>query len=311
MLGSPVARAARVYGGYAPSATFRIVLADGRRAFLKSSYPLPKGSQVHWSITAEERVYRTLGDRIGRWGPRFLGSVERDGWQVVALQDLGPSTIPPWTAAKARLAARDYARFHESTLGTRLPRWLSRTEHVKFTSYWAGLVERRELRNVARLARRRADEAEEWLAVALPLMLAGEGRLARVQRPFALLHFDTRSDNLRLHGERLRLFDWPFACVGPAEFDVAAFAQAVAMEGGPAPERVVAWYEDVLPLRAAAIDASLAGICGYFSDRAWRPPHAGLPRLRSVQRRQLKATLAWAARRLALPEPSWLVTVPD
>lgn len=300
-----------MYGGYAPSATFRVVLADGRRVFLKSTYPLPRGSHVKWSVAAEERVYRTLGDRIERWAPRFLGSLERQGWHVVALEDLGPSTIPPWTPAKARFAARDYARFHASTLGARLPPWLPRGEHARFATFWAALAERGELRSVAALARRHADEAEEWLAVALPLMRQWERRLARLPRPFALLHFDTRSDNLRLHGERLRLFDWPFASVGPAEFDVAAFAQAVAMEGGPLPERVLAWYEEVLPLRQASVDASLAGICGYFSDRAWRPPHAGLPRLRSVQRRQLKASLAWAARRFGLPEPSWLTAVAD
>ena len=96
-----------------------------------------------------------------------------------------------------------------------------------------------------------------------------------------------------------------------AEFDVSAFCQTIAAEGGPSPERVLAWYEDVLPLRADAVDASLAGIAGYFADRAWRPPMPGLPRIRSIQRRQLKASLAWAARRLDLPEPRWLAAVGD
>jgi hypothetical protein len=105
------------------------------------------------------------------------------------------------------------------------------------------------------------------------------------------------------------MFDWPFAAAGPAELDVAAFAQGVAAEGGPSPERVVAWYEEVLPLRARELDASIAGIAGYFADRAWRAPLPGLPRLRSIQRRQLIATLAWAAHRFALPEPRWLDAV--
>ena len=39
-LGAPVARATRVYGGYAPSATFRLLLAGGKRAFFKASYPI-------------------------------------------------------------------------------------------------------------------------------------------------------------------------------------------------------------------------------------------------------------------------------
>jgi hypothetical protein len=107
------------------------------------------------------------------------------------------------------------------------------------------------------------------------------------------------------------MFDWPFASVGPAEFDVVAFAQGVAAEGGPADEQIVDWYQEVLPLRANIIDASLAGVAGYFADRAPLPPPPGLPRLRSIQRRQLKASLAWAARRFDLPEPRWLSAVKD
>ena len=138
-----------------------------------------------------------------------------------------------------------------------------------------------------------------------------EEGLATTKPPFALLHFDTRSDNSRLHGDLLRIFDWPFASVGPAEFDVAAYAQGVTAEGGPEPERVLAWYEDVLPLRADAIDASLAGISGYFANRSWKPEMPGLPRVRSFQRRQLRSSLAWAARRFDLPEPRWLDAVID
>jgi hypothetical protein len=124
-----------------------------------------------------------------------------------------------------------------------------------------------------------------------------------------LLHFDTRSDNTRLHGDLLRIFDWPFASAGPAEFDVTAYAQGVTADGGPDPERVLAWYEEVLLLRADAIDASLAGISGYFADRSWKPEVPGLPRVRSFQRRQLRVCLAWAARRFDLPEPRWLDAV--
>ncbi len=107
------------------------------------------------------------------------------------------------------------------------------------------------------------------------------------------------------------MFDWNFASVGPHEFELAAFAQAIEAEGGPRAERVAAWYAEIIPLRAPALDASIAGIAGYFADRAWRAPIPGLPRVRSIQRRQLKATLGWAARRFDLPEPRWLASVAD
>src|SRR5437773_6618337 len=227
LLGAPVVRAERVYGGYAPSATFRMALANGKRTFFKASYPLPQGSAVIWSMKAEERAYRELEPLIAPWAPKFLGSFERDGWLVLLLEDLGPRSVPPWSAGKARVAARSYARFHKRTLGRRLPRWLSRTQHANFGGYWGLLAERGELHEVAALAKRRADEAAEWIAVALPVLRDLERGLARARRPFALLHFDTRSDNIRITKGRLRIFDWPYPSVGPAEFDVTAFAQSV------------------------------------------------------------------------------------
>jgi Ser/Thr protein kinase RdoA (MazF antagonist) len=227
------------------------------------------------------------------------------------MEDLGPARIPPWSSRTARLAARSFARFHAATLGRPMPRWLSRTQHARFGAYWRGLERDGQLGRTASLAGRRSDEAREWLDVALPVLVEHERALSAARPPFALLHFDTRSDNIRLLGDRMVMFDWPFASVGPAEFDVVAFAQGFPGEGGPLPERALGWYEEVMPLRAREVDASLAGIAGYFSHRAWQPPLRGLPRLRGVQRRQLKACLGWAARRFGLPEPRWLAAVAD
>ena len=268
-----MARAARVYGGYAPSATFRMVLADGRRAFFKG---VNASSNVYMrgALPREERVYRDLGPFIRPWAPAFLGSIKRLDWHVLLLEDVGPQTMPPWSPAKARRSARSFAIFHASTHGQTLPRWLSRTEHHDFADLWRRLSKTGELAKTAGLAQRRADEAREWLDVALPALRESAGRLTQLRPPHSLLHFDTRSDNVRLHGEQLRMFDWNFASVGPHE-----------------------------------IDAAVAGIAAYFADRAWRPPIPGVPRVRAFQRRQLKVSLAWAARLLDLPEPRWLEAV--
>ena len=311
LLRSRVVRATRAYGGYAASATFRLALANGRRAFFKGGYPPPPGSAARFPIEREEQRYVGLARFMGRWAPRLYGSFRLQRWHVLLMEDLGPATIPPWTAGKTRRAARSYARFHRSTLGARFPAFLPNTDHVEFGSFWRGLAKRGDLASTASLARRRADEALEWIDVAFPVLRDLEQGLLTARRPFALLHVDTRSDNIRLIGDRLVMFDWPFAAAGPAEFDAAAFAQGVTAEGGPAPERVLAWYEELFPLRARELDASIAGIAGYFADRAWRPPMPGLPRLRSIQRRQLKATLSWAARRFDFPEPRWLSAVQD
>ena len=92
---------------------------------------------------------------------------------------------------------------------------------------------------------------------------------------------------------------------------MVAFAQSVESEGGPAGERTIGWYEEVLEVDLELAAAAAAGLAGYFADRAPRPAPPELPRLRSVQRRQLKASLGIAARLLGQPRPKWLESVPD
>jgi hypothetical protein len=153
--------------------------------------------------------------------------------------------------------------------------------------------------------------AVRWLEAAMPALAQAARSLGTVAPPHALLHRDTRSDNLRWTRDGLRLVDWPHAGVGPLEEDAAAFAQSVTAEGGPLPERVMAWYAERAPVRPHALDAAVADLAGFFADEAWRPAIPGLPRLRPFQRAQLRVTLAWAARRLQLPPPAWLESVPS
>ena len=287
-----------------------MILADGRPAFFKG-VNATSNDYMRGALPREERVYRELARYIHPWAPAFLGSFKRRDWHVLLLEDVGPQTMPPWSPAKARRSARSFAKFHASTHGRPLPRWLSRTEHHEFAGFWRSLSESGDIAKTAALARRRADEAREWLDVALPLLRQNAERLVGLRPPHSLVHFDTRSDNTRLQADQLRMFDWNFACVGPHELDAAGFAQATEAEGGPSAERTMGWYAEVMPLRDSHVDASVAGIAGYFADRSWRPPIPGVPRVRAFQRRQLKVTLAWAAQRFALPEPRWLVAVAD
>jgi hypothetical protein len=159
---------------------------------------------------------------------------------------------------------------------------------------------------LAALAGARAAEARNWLRAAHPTLARAGGRAVELAGPLALLHLDTRSDNLRFTAAgRLVLFDWPWTGVGRPELDVVPFAQSVTVEGGVAPEQIVAWYAERLPLREEALDAAVAWLAAFFAHRAWQPEEPELPRLRSFQRRQLGVVLRWAARRLGLPEPEW------
>ena len=203
-------------------------------------------------------------------------------------------------------AARDYAAFHARNLGMGPTAVITGTLWHLFVDRWP----KASLERVASLARSHEDEALEWLDVAYPLLREAGPRLVRARSRRTLLHLDTRSDNIRVR-PGLRLFDWNFACVGPRELDVAAFAQSITAEAGPAPERFVAAYRERLDLDDRLLALAAGAIAGLFAQRAPEPPLPELPRLRSVQRRQLKASLAWFARMAGLAEPRWLRAVPD
>ncbi|MCY1041126.1 phosphotransferase [Corallococcus sp. bb12-1] len=307
LLGTRVAHAARVYGGYSPSATYRLRLDDGQRVFFKGMGGAMADDYMTRSIHAEEQTYRRLDPFITPWAPHFLGAFTSDGWHVLLMEDLGRSTVPPWSPAKLRAAARSFAAFHQHNIRRRLPRWLPEQGWRKFATPWEQLATGPGgLHAPAVLAGRQAARARRWLSECVPVLGASAARLARPVRHRTLLHLDTRSDNVRLTGDQLRIFDWNLASAGPAEFDAAMLAGSIAAEPGPAPERFIQAYAQVLPLDAPLLAACVSGLAGYFCASAWRPPMPHLPRLREGQKRHLKAFVAWAARLHNLPEPGWL-----
>lgn len=304
-LGAPVRRAVRIWGGYSPAPTFRLSLADGRRAFFKATH----GSSNEFSTNAlrfEERVYQELGDVLGEWMARYYATVHERDWHGLLLEDLGPKSAPPWTHGLARRVAQAMARFHRSTLDLNLPEWISRPPQRLAAENWQRVVERtRNFQTLAALAGEAAPEALAWLELASPTIGELMNGSVLAMEPFALLHGDLRSDNLRFRQGRLYLFDWPAITVGRAEWDMVAFAQAVTVEGGPLPEQVMTWYAEEFPVDAAAVESALAWWFAFFAAKAWREEIPGLPRVRRFQRQQLGVLAQWAARQWALPEPLW------
>lgn len=301
----------RVWGGYTPTPTFRLRLADGRSAFFKGVEPAANAF-ARAAHAREERVHRELSHLIEPWAPHFYAAIERDGWAVMLLEDLGPKCAPPWRPCLARRVARALADFHSDTWGTPLSLWLPPPDQQMTADgrLWRLPARADRLAPVAGLAGDCAADALAWLGSALPALDQSCRAAAVNNPPYAMLHRDVRSGNLRWVGGRLRLVAWPHVGLGPAEYDLAAFAQSVAAEGGPPHQQVVAWYAEAGPVRPEALDAAVAALAAYFAGQAWRAPIPGLPRLRPFQRRQLRVTLAWAARRLSLPPPTSLDAIP-
>lgn len=308
-LGADITRASRVWGSYSPSPTFRLKLANGERAFFKGCGP-DASEFLRDVVLVEERIYTELAHLLSPWAPELRGVFSTAGWRALLLEDLGPKTAPPWTPTLTRQVMRAYAQFHQATLGTEFPAWLPRFSQAETALTWQAIVEATKgLREVAALAGLHADEALRWLLHAEPLLAQLLASAPTIPGPAALLHFDTRSDNLRLQRGQLRLFDWPAIEVGPIEIDVLALAQSITVEGGPEPEQCVAWYGGAL--RPDVVDIALAWLTGFFMMRAWLPEIPGLPRLRRFQRQQLAVLLQWSARRFHLPTPGWSVALSD
>ena len=266
------------------------------------------------ALPREERIYRELDDHIRPWAPAFLGSFKRNDWHVLLLEDVGAQTMPPWSPAKARRSAHSFAKFHASTYGRPLPRWLSRTEHQDFAGAGEDLPRAGSSRGPP--ASHGADPTRLASGSTLRNRSCVELRAPRTTpRPHSLLHMDTRSDNTRLQGQRLRMFDWNFASVGPHEIDVAAFAQATEAEGGPSVERTMAWYAESCPC-ATRISTQRCGDRRVFrgplmaaadprraaSSCLAAPSAGGLARVGGAAARAARAALARRRGRLV---PEW------
>ena len=91
--------------------------------------------------------------------------------------------------------------------------------------------------------------------------------------------------------------DWPHAAVGSPAFDVVAWAPSVALEGGPAPEELLARYVAPVGVDPEVVTVLLAAVAGFFVERSLRPPPPGLPTIRAFQAAQGRVALEWLRRR--------------
>jgi len=93
-------------------------LADGHRAFLKGCPPYASVF-MRAAFAQELRVYQQLHELIREWSPKFYGHFTCEDWHILILEDLGPKSVPPWTARLTRSIMQSFARFHAANRGSR------------------------------------------------------------------------------------------------------------------------------------------------------------------------------------------------
>jgi hypothetical protein len=89
--------------------------------------------------------------------------------------------------------------------------------------------------------------------------------------------------------------------MGAPWVDVVWMLPPVALEGGGEPDAVL--RRSKVDVDAAAVDAVLAAMAGFFVWQANQPDPPGLPTVRSFQRAQAEVTLRWLRARLGDAAP--------
>ncbi|MCF4119726.1 aminoglycoside phosphotransferase family protein [Antribacter sp. KLBMP9083] len=291
-------------GGYSPGLASTLRTADGS-LFVKA---------VATSHEVSTRFYRDEAVRAaalpeGVPAPRFRWHLEipaDGGWVAVASDAVEgrPPRTDPWDPddlAELQCLARRIAE-HEVPAGGAFP------------EFWAGWGDGARL----------ADERPAGLATYDPWLAANLDRIAGVTTPDRqaeafggprLVHGDLRGDNAVLltapgaahagahtgahTGASSVAVDWPNAVRGAAFLDQTGMLPAVQVEGGPAPEEVLARHPLPAGTDPEALTCWVAVLTAYFVARSVEPPPPGIPHVRAFQRAQAEACIPWLRQRLA------------
>ncbi len=265
----------RAAGGYTPAQRWIVDFEDGTSCFAKSAAGTPVSPMDEW-LRHEYHVYSHLE---AGFMPRLLGWDDDGAQPLLILEDLSTARWPPaWLPGDIESVFGMLARVHTSRLD------VAPFEETDpgITTHWS------EVRHDPESFLSLGLCSRAWLDAALPPLIDAARVVDLSGRD--LVHFDLRSDNICFDGDRVLLLDWNFAARGNPDLDIASWLPSLHSEGGPLPE-------DILP--NAPQWAAL--MSGFFASRAGKPPIPNAPRVREVQRSQLRSALPWAARALGRP----------
>ena len=282
-LGSPVVDAVTQPQGFSPGLAARLLLADGRRAFIKavSETANPDTPDIH---RREARILAALPASVP--APGLLWTYDDGGWVALCLEDIdGRHPFEPWTDADLDLVI---------AATTKMARDLTPSP-IELVETAAGGFER-TINGWQIALKRGEDRLDPWSARNLERLADLESRAPSAAAGDTLLHFDVRADNLLIAAEKVYVIDWPWARIGAWWIDLVAMAPSVAMQGGPSPSQLLAKL-DLRGVAESALDAVICSIAGYFVVRSLDPPPPGIPTVRAFQAAQGRHAVAWLRER--------------
>jgi aminoglycoside phosphotransferase len=285
VLGAPVATARSQPLGFSPGLAARLVLADGRRAFVKA-VGLDRNPDAPGMHRREIAVLRALPPDLPV--PALLGSYDDGDWVALVMEDVdGVVPAEPWRPDELRRVVDAMARLAADLT----PSPLAAPPIAE--------LDARQFRGWRTLA---ADPASaeplgRWVTGHLDELAAIEAAWAVAATGDSLVHGDLRADNVLLTPQRVVFVDWPHVRVGAPWLDLLFLLPSSAATGTD-PEAVWAEFGPAREADPRDVTAVLVALTGFFLHRSLQPAPPNLPRLRAFQRVQGEAGLRWLRARL-------------
>jgi hypothetical protein len=272
-------------GGFSPGAT--TVLDCPQRAIFVKAVGAALNAESPDFHRREAVVSAALPS--GPEFPRLLDVYDDGDWVALAFEAIdGRAPAHPWDERELASAVRALDVLHDALTPNPVPGAPFAADRLRHLfGGWAEL---------AAMARPH-DGLNAWSSRHLDRLAELESRWPDAVAGPTLLHCDVRADNLLVKSSGAVVFvDWPHACVGAAIFDLVAWAPSVELEGGPAPEGLLALSAPTSAVDPAALAVLVAAFSGFLVRHSLQPPPPGLPTLRPFQAAQGAVALSWLGR---------------
>lgn len=271
LAGAKIESYRRVEGGYTPA--LRLLCRTNATSFFVKIGTTPAAS---YNLRREIHIYNSLS---GDFMPRLVASEDHDAEPILIIEDLSAQHWPPpWDERRIELVLTQINALHE----TRASLETYAQVHGTSSDNWQTVAADPEPFLALKIADAR------WLEASLPRLLEYEASCSTAGE--SLTHWDLRSDNICLTPLRAMFIDWNGACLSNPRLDLGFWLPSLQYESGTQPEKILPDAPEVA-----------AFVSGFFAARAGLPLISDAPRVRIVQRQQLKTALPWAARALGLP----------
>lgn len=285
LLGAAVTAHEPQGGGFSPGAAERLLLADGRRAFVKAGN-VALNEYTPGMYRREAEITAALPPQVP--ATHLVDCYDDGDWVALILADVdGRNPHVPWRSDELAAVIATLDQLADELTPAPVIDVPTAREALELDA--AGF---RRLLDVG------FADFEPLVAGHLPELLRLTDDSLEAVGGETLVHMDIRADNLLVRADgTVVLVDWPHACIGAAWLDSLLLLLNVAVYGGHDIDALTASTPVLARADPAAIDAALALLASYFSH-AWRqPPPPGLPTVRAWQKRQGDVVLPWLARR--------------